>query len=71
MVYTSWRVNVVDVQNAVLAGGVAVGAVADLAIQPYGALLAGALAGIISTAGYQIIQVSFHNSVRSYKDFTA
>ena len=57
MFYTSWRFNVVDVQNAVLAGGVAVGAVADLAIQPYGALLAGALAGIISTAGYQIIQV--------------
>ena len=57
MFYTSWRFNVVDVQNAVLAGGVAVGAVADLAIQPYGALLAGAFAGIISTAGYQIIQV--------------
>jgi hypothetical protein len=34
-----------------------VGAVANLMIEPYGALLAGAVAGIISTFGYQVIQV--------------
>ena len=55
---SSWKFNVVDVQNAILAGGVAVGAVADLMIQPYGALLAGAITGAISTAGYQVVQVS-------------
>ena len=44
-------------QNATLAGGVIVGASADLMLQPYGALCAGCVAGSISTFGYQVIQV--------------
>ena len=51
-----------DIQNAVLAGGVAVGAVADLIIQPYGALLTGCFAGIISAIGYQYLQASYNKS---------
>ena len=49
--------NIVDAQNACLSGGVAVGAIADLMLQPYGALLIGSFAGMISTVGYQIVQV--------------
>ena len=45
-----------DIQNATLAGGVIVGASADLMLQPYTALLAGCLAGTVSTLGYQVLQ---------------
>lgn len=38
-------------------GGVAVGAVADLMIRPYGALIIGSIAGILSTIGYAYITV--------------
>ena len=50
------KMNIVDAQNACLAGGVAVGAIADLVLQPYGVLIIGSIAGMISTIGYQIIQ---------------
>ena len=51
----------VDVQNATLAGGVIVGATADLMLQPYGAFLAGSVAGLVSTFGYQVIQPALQN----------
>jgi ammonium transporter Rh len=41
-----------DVLNATLAGGVAMGSSADLILHPYGGLLVGLAAGIISTLGY-------------------
>ncbi|XP_059078564.1 ammonium transporter Rh type A-like isoform X2 [Tigriopus californicus] len=44
------------VQNASLAGGVIVGAVANMMLTPFGALLAGGLAGLLSTFGYQVLQ---------------
>ena len=40
------------------AGGVAVGSVANMVIQPWGALLIGFLAGFISVVGYRFISVS-------------
>ena len=46
----------VDIQNATLAGGVAVGSSADLVISPYGALITGFIAGIVSVIGYVYIQ---------------
>ena len=46
----------VDIQNATLSGGVAVGAIADLMIQPYGAFLAGTFTGLVSCWGYRIAQ---------------
>ena len=49
--------NAVDIQNATLAGGVIVGATSDLMLQPVGAFVAGCLSGIVSTCGYQIVQV--------------
>jgi len=49
------RLNMVHVQNATLAGGVAIGAIADMAITPASALIIGSFAGIISTLGFQYL----------------
>jgi ammonium transporter Rh len=46
----------VDIQNATLAGGVAVGAPANFALSPTGALGVGALAGLISALGFIKVQ---------------
>ena len=43
------------IQNATLAGGVAVGASADMMLTPFGSILIGTLAGGISTLGYQFV----------------
>merc|ERR1712106_257541 len=43
-------------QNATLAGGVAVGACADMMLTPGGSLVIGSLAGILSVCGFQYIQ---------------
>ncbi|KAK7023589.1 hypothetical protein SK128_018013 [Halocaridina rubra] len=48
--------SMVHIQNATLAGGVAVGAVADQMIMPWGALFLGSLAGLVSTIGYIYLQ---------------
>lgn len=45
-----------DALNATLAGGVMMGASADLILHPYGALLVGSLAGILSVVGFNVIQ---------------
>merc|ERR1719436_766824 len=50
------KFNMVDVQNAVLAGGVAVGTSCDMDIGPFGALVIGTVAGIISTLSFNRLQ---------------
>ena len=47
------------VQNATLAGGVAVGACADMMLTPGGSLAIGSVAGAITVCGFQYIQVLF------------
>jgi len=46
------KFDMVSIQNATLAGGVAVGSSSDLVIQPWGALLVGIVAGFVSVTGY-------------------
>ncbi len=54
----------VDIQNATLSGGVAVGAIADLMIQPYGAFFAGTCVGAVSTLGYRILQPYLYDKLK-------
>ncbi|KAL8173098.1 UNVERIFIED_CONTAM: hypothetical protein K2H54_040033 [Gekko kuhli] len=49
------KLDMVHIQNATLAGGVAVGSCADLEIQPYGAMLIGSIAGIVSVLGFKYL----------------
>lgn len=51
-----FKFNMVSVQNATLAGGVAVGSSSDLVIQPWGAIVCGIVAGAVSVIGYTHIQ---------------
>ncbi|CAL1604032.1 unnamed protein product [Knipowitschia caucasica] len=49
------KLDMVHIQNATLAGGVAMGTAAEFMIMPYGALIVGFCCGIISTFGYLFI----------------
>ncbi|XP_076395569.1 rhesus blood group-associated glycoprotein Rh50 isoform X1 [Megachile rotundata] len=49
------KFNMVHIQNSTLAGGVAVGTAAGLMCQPVGALVVGALAGLLSVLGYKYL----------------
>ena len=56
------------IQNATLAGGVAIGAVADLLVGPWAALTIGSMAGMICVFGFNCITVKqyvYVNHVRS------
>ncbi|KAK2142624.1 hypothetical protein LSH36_932g01094 [Paralvinella palmiformis] len=43
------------IQNSTLAGGVAVGTIADMMIHPWGAMLVGMIAGAVSVIGYKYL----------------
>ncbi|KAE8605411.1 hypothetical protein XENTR_v10015120 [Xenopus tropicalis] len=49
------KLDMVHIQNATLAGGVAVGTCADMNIGPFGAMIIGFTAGIISTIGFKYL----------------
>lgn len=49
------KLDMVHIQNATLAGGVAVGTCADMNIGPFGAMLIGFIAGIVSTLGFKYL----------------
>ncbi|KAE8747354.1 hypothetical protein FOCC_FOCC005996 [Frankliniella occidentalis] len=58
------KFNMVHVQNATLAGGVAMGTAADLMVQPVGALIIGGLAGALSVLGYAFLQPVILNRLK-------
>ncbi|PVD27461.1 hypothetical protein C0Q70_12621 [Pomacea canaliculata] len=49
------RLDMVHIQNATLAGGVAMGTAADMPVHPWGALLIGSVAAIISVLGFKFL----------------
>ncbi|KAI8462720.1 MAG: Rh-like protein/ammonium transporter [Monoraphidium minutum] len=57
------RFDMMHVQNATLAGGVAVGSAAALNLHPAGALAVGAAAGVLSTAGFAFLSPLLERSV--------
>merc|ERR1712137_103179 len=54
--FNKGKFNMVDIQNATLAGGVAVGSSCDMVVGAWPALLIGTIAGIASTAGFNRLQ---------------
>ena len=63
----------VHIQNATLAGGVAIGSVADMLIGPWAGLLIGFVGGIISVTGYRFLSVStiiLYNSFQMHQFFS-
>ncbi|XP_046496887.1 ammonium transporter Rh type A [Equus quagga] len=53
------KFNMVHIQNATLAGGVAVGTCADMEIQPYASLIIGSVAGLVSVFGFKFLTPFF------------
>lgn len=62
------RFMMVDVQNATLAGGVAVGAAADLLTQPWQPMLVGMIAGALSVVGFARLQPMLYKSALALHD---
>ncbi|XP_031290421.1 ammonium transporter Rh type A [Camelus dromedarius] len=58
------RLNMVHIQNATLAGGVAVGACADMVVHPYFSMLIGSIAGIVSVLGFKYLTPLFTTKLR-------
>jgi ammonium transporter Rh len=58
------KFNMVDVQNATLAGGVALGAACDMDMGPGVAMLIGALTGVVSVFGYVHVQPFLDTKMR-------
>ncbi|XP_006025736.1 ammonium transporter Rh type A [Alligator sinensis] len=58
------KFDMVHIQNATLAGGVAVGSCADLGIQSFGAMMIGFVAAIISVIGFKFLTPFFASHLK-------
>lgn len=58
------KIEMVHIQNATLAGGVAVGATADMPLNPWGAVVIGCLAGLLSTVGFRFFTPCLSSKVK-------
>lgn len=57
------RITMEHVQNATLAGGVAMGTSASMPVAPFGALIIGGVAGVLSVCGYSYIKPALANAI--------
>lgn len=57
------KFKMVHVQNATLAGGIAIGSSSDLVVGPGGALLIGGAGGMLSVLGYHYLQPLLHRAL--------
>ena len=58
------KLHIDHIQNAVLAGGVSVGAVADILLEPYVSIILGLLGGVVSTCGFLFLPDLFTYKLR-------
>jgi ammonium transporter Rh len=56
------KFGMVEIQNSTLAGGVAIGAAADMVMNPFGAMCVGLFAGTVSVLGYRFITPRLENA---------
>lgn len=56
LVNSEEKFDMIHIQNSTLAGGVAIGAVANLPVTIFGSMIIGAFAGIISVLGFKYLQ---------------
>jgi len=55
LVHPKDKLEMAHIQNATLAGGVAIGTSADMMIHPFGSMIVGSIAGLVSVLGYQFL----------------
>jgi len=60
------KFDMVDIQNATLAGGVAIGTACDMDLHPAGAMLTGCAAGFLSVFGYTTVQPMLEGAIGLY-----
>ncbi|XP_053319500.1 ammonium transporter Rh type C [Spea bombifrons] len=58
------KIEMVHIQNATLAGGVAVGTAAEMMLTPYGSLIVGFICGIVSTLGFTYLSPILASKLR-------
>ncbi|VFV30922.1 ammonium transporter rh type c-like [Lynx pardinus] len=58
------KLDMVHIQNATLAGGVAVGTAAEMMLMPYGSLIVGFICGIVSTLGFVYLTPFLESQLR-------
>ncbi|CAK6446905.1 unnamed protein product [Pipistrellus nathusii] len=58
------KLDMVHIQNATLAGGVAVGTCADMEIHPYVSMIIGSVAGMVSVLGFKFLTPVFTTKLR-------
>ncbi|KAK3750085.1 hypothetical protein QZH41_017119, partial [Actinostola sp. cb2023] len=64
LIHKDYKLSMAHVQNSTLAGGVVMGAICNLLIQPYVALLLGSIAGVVCTLGCYYLTPFLHKSLK-------
>ncbi|KAJ6234240.1 rh50 [Anaeramoeba flamelloides] len=59
--FNKGKFNVIDIQGATLAGGIAIGSSANLCVSLYGAMIIGFAGGLFSIIGYEILSKQLKN----------